>query len=79
MASERAGRVWPSTSRTPSTRSLNLRVELLLDPKTHQYLGERILYLAGGKIDGKIATEDRVVDSSAMVKLAVTGAFPKHP
>ncbi|MCX4586193.1 hypothetical protein [Streptomyces sp. NBC_01481] len=61
------------------TASLNLRVELLLDPKTHQYLGERTLYLAGGKIDGKIGTEDTVVDSSAMVKLAVTGAFPERP
>ncbi|WP_327684456.1 hypothetical protein [Streptomyces sp. NBC_00467] len=55
------------------TAQLNLRVEMLLDPRTHQYLGHRTLYLAGGKIDGKIATEDTVVDSTALVKLAVTG------
>ncbi|MEV6786198.1 hypothetical protein [Streptomyces sp. NPDC051098] len=45
----------------------NLRQELLIDPKTHRYLGERTLYVAGGKLDGKVTTKDTLVRRSALV------------
>ncbi|WP_328862357.1 hypothetical protein [Streptomyces sp. NBC_00306] len=52
---------------TDTSRSLNLRRELLIDPTTHTYLGERTLYLAGGKLDGKVTTKDTLVRRSALV------------
>ena len=45
----------------------NLRQELLIDPKTRTYLGERTLYVAGGKLDGKVTTKDTAVRRTALV------------
>ncbi|MEU9013580.1 hypothetical protein AB0D12_28225 [Streptomyces sp. NPDC048479] len=61
------------------TRDLNLREELLLDPKTFEYRGERKLYLAGGKLDGKVTTKDTPVRGSALVKAAVLDNHSLRP
>ncbi|MFF3455964.1 hypothetical protein ACFYXH_16930 [Streptomyces sp. NPDC002730] len=61
------------------TRDLNLREELLLDPKTFEYRGQRKLYLAGGKLDGKVTTKDTLVWVSALVKTAVLDNHSLRP
>ncbi|WP_433572982.1 hypothetical protein [Streptomyces sp. CA-251247] len=45
----------------------NLRQELLIDPKTHTYLGQRTLYVVGGQLDGKVTTKDTLVRRTALV------------
>ncbi|MET9670625.1 hypothetical protein ABZY19_35580 [Streptomyces sp. NPDC006475] len=61
------------------TRDLNLREELLLDPETFQYRGKRTLYVADGKLDGKVTTKDTLVQVSALAKTAVVDNHSLRP
>ncbi|GAA2429856.1 hypothetical protein [Streptomyces lavendulocolor] len=53
------------------TRESHRRDELLLDPKTYEFRGERTLLLAGGRIDSKVTTEDTLIRVSAVERAAV--------
>ncbi|MFE0553756.1 hypothetical protein ACFW3A_30555 [Streptomyces pilosus] len=48
------------------TRETHRRVELLFDPETYEYRGERTMMLVGGMIDSKVTTEETLLSVSAV-------------
>ncbi|MFG2283825.1 hypothetical protein ACGFNQ_34715 [Streptomyces asoensis] len=52
------------------TRQTHRREELLLDPKTYEYRGERTMMLAGGVIDSKVTAEETLISVSAVQRFA---------
>ncbi|MFI6643581.1 hypothetical protein [Streptomyces sp. NPDC050504] len=62
---------WPDSN---SLKYNNIREEILLDPRTYAYLGERSVYRAGGTIDGKKNTADVLYSSELMTRIAVVKA-----
>ncbi|WP_330343978.1 hypothetical protein OHA09_06740 [Streptomyces longwoodensis] len=54
----------------PFTRQTHRREELLLDPTTYEYRGERTMMLVGGKIDSKVTTEETLITVSAAQRSA---------
>ncbi|MEU5770335.1 CU044_5270 family protein [Streptomyces asoensis] len=52
------------------TRQTHRRDELLLDPKTYEYRGERTMMLVGGVIDSKVTTEETLISVSAVQRFA---------
>ncbi|MEV5009117.1 hypothetical protein [Streptomyces sp. NPDC055692] len=54
----------------PFTKKNHLRDELLLDPETYEYRGERTMMLVGGMIDSKVTTEETLISVSAVQRFA---------
>ncbi|WP_159401447.1 CU044_5270 family protein [Streptomyces maremycinicus] len=54
----------------PFTRETHRREELLLDPETYEYRGERTMMLVGGMIDSKVTTEETLIVVSAVQRFA---------
>ncbi|MEH0575697.1 MULTISPECIES: hypothetical protein [Streptomyces] len=54
----------------PFTKETHRRDELLLDPKTYEYRGERTMMLVGGMIDSKVTTEETLIKVSAVQRFA---------
>ncbi|MFF8638912.1 hypothetical protein ACF052_32490 [Streptomyces pilosus] len=54
----------------PYTRETHRREELLLDPETYEYRGERSILLVGGMIDSKVTTEEILLSVSAVQRFA---------
>ncbi|MFE7232493.1 hypothetical protein ACFVAF_17900 [Streptomyces sp. NPDC057596] len=54
----------------PFTKKTHLRDELLLDPETYEYRGERTMMLVGGMIDSKVTTEETLIRVSAVQRFA---------
>ncbi|MFD7874355.1 hypothetical protein ACFV5G_09575 [Streptomyces sp. NPDC059766] len=52
----------------PFTKETHRRDELLLDPETYEYRGERTMMLVGGMIDSKVTTEETLIRVTAVQK-----------
>ncbi|MFF8828840.1 hypothetical protein [Streptomyces sp. NPDC015131] len=61
------------------TKETHRRRELLLDPETYEYRGERTLLLAGGMIDSKVTTKDTLISVSAVVDGGVVDKAGTRP
>ncbi|GAA2509603.1 hypothetical protein [Streptomyces gobitricini] len=61
------------------TQDTHRRDELLLDPETYEFLGERTLLLAGGMIDSKVTTKDTLIQVTAVEKTAVVDKSGTRP
>ncbi|HET6353470.1 hypothetical protein [Streptomyces sp.] len=54
----------------PFTKETHRRDELLLDPETYEYRGERTMMLVGGMIDSRVTTEETLIRVSAVQRFA---------
>ncbi|MEV3991676.1 hypothetical protein AB0J57_22470 [Streptomyces sp. NPDC049837] len=63
----------------PFTKETHRREELLLDPETYEYRGERRMLLAGGMIDSKVTTKETIIQVSAVERPGAVNAPGKRP
>lgn len=63
----------------PFTKETHRRQELLLDPETYEYRGERTVMLAGGMIDSKVTTKETIIQVSAVERPGAVNAPGKRP